>query len=61
MKLTEKQKELLKDLEVVRSEMEVLLEDETIISLPRAYRMVKDNFDAVLQKLEDGEYQEEPY
>jgi hypothetical protein len=58
MKLSEKQQKLLKDLEAVRSNMEYLLDEESVLSLPKKFSRVKDDFDAVLQALEDGEYEE---
>lgn len=57
MLLNSKQKKLLDDLNDVRNRMESLLEDETVISLPRTFTKIKDEFDSVLQGLEDGEYE----
>jgi hypothetical protein len=57
MLLPKKTKALLKDLEEVRNQMEDLLEDQTVANLPRAYNRVKDSFDNVLQKIEDGDYE----
>lgn len=59
MILKGKQKELFIDLEKVRGEYETVLDDSSVKSLPRALERINDKFDEILQKLEDGEFQEE--
>lgn len=59
MEISKNHKELLKDLEEVRKEMDTLLEDESILSLPKTFQRLKDEFDHVLQCIEDGEYEED--
>lgn len=59
MEISKNHKELLKDLEEVRKEMDVILEDETVLSLPKEFQRLKDKFDHVLQCIEDGEYEED--
>jgi hypothetical protein len=57
--MTENTRKLLKELENLRGDMDVLLEDETVLSLPKAYERLKDRFDYILNDLEEGKYDEE--
>lgn len=57
--MSDKMKKLLKTLEDVRTEMETMLEDETILTFPKAFRRMKDNFDDVIVAVEAGDYNEE--
>jgi molecular chaperone GrpE (heat shock protein) len=59
VKLADKQKKLLSELENIRSEMDTILSDESVVSFPKAYKTMTDNFDDVIQRLEDGEFGEE--
>ncbi len=49
-------KKLQSNLEDLRSRMETLLEDETVLDLPRRYNKIKDDFDEILTDMEDGNY-----
>lgn len=51
-----KQKELLKKLELIRGNYETVFDDESVKSLPKAMTAIHDEFDAVLQGLEEGEF-----
>ena len=57
--MTEKMMKLLKAMEDVRTDMETMLEDETIASLPKAYKRMRDNFDTIIIDVESGAYEEE--
>lgn len=58
-KLGPQQKALLKALEGIRAEYETAIDDESIKSLPREMKRIHDKFDELLQKLEDGEFEDE--
>lgn len=57
--LGKNQRQMLKDLEEVRSKYETVVEDESIKALPRAVEKINEDFDAILQKIEDCEYQDD--
>lgn len=55
-----KHKKLLKELEEVRSKYETLLEDSSVKSLPKEFERTNDEFDGIIQAVEDGDYVDEP-
>lgn len=57
--LSTKQKELLRTMEDLRSEYEQVTDDCSIKSFPKAFERINDQFDELIQKVEDGEFMEE--
>jgi uncharacterized protein YoxC len=59
MTMTPKEAKLFKDLEEIRNTLETLVDDETVKTMPKAIKDLTNQFDAILQDIEDGEYREE--
>lgn len=50
---------LLKDLELLRAQLESITEDEGINTYMKSHSKLMDKFDEILQGMEDGDYDKE--
>lgn len=60
MELSAKQKELLDELIDITNEFELILQDESVLSLPKAHKKIQERLELLTGKIEDGEYVETP-
>ena len=57
--ISKKHKELISELEGVSNTMDMILDDEAIVSFPKAFKIIARELDDIIQKLEDGEFEDE--